>query len=302
MRTADRDASAGTLEALAQIDSASASPFGLRYAQSVSLRSAVAAIRARMPWVKIVVRADSGFAREAIMAWCEAQEGVYYCIGLARNGRLEAMLSPVLAEARAQHCLCGGMSVRRFAELAYRTLDSWSCERRVIGKAEVSLPGDNPRFIVTNLGGEGLRTSQGGVALEGRGCSLYEEFYCERGQAENRIKQMTLDLQSDRRGGGGESWRTAGGRATSTHWLTSNQMRLWLSAFAYMLLERLRAWGLCGSALERATLGTVRRRLLKVAAQVSVSVRRVSVQFCSAFPLQRLFAECQQRLAAVESS
>ena len=123
--------------------------------------------------------------------------------------------------------------------------------------------------------------------LEGAGRSLYEEFYCERGQAENRIKQMSLDLSSDR---------------TSTHWLSSNQMRLWLSAFAYLLLERLRAWGLSGSALERATLGTVRLRLLKVAAQVTVSVRRVSVQLCSAFPLQALFARCQQRLAAVESS
>ena len=266
LRTADRDASDGTLEALVQI---------------------VAAIRQRLPKVKIVVRADSGFAREAIMAWCESQESVYYCIGLARNERLEALLSPALAAARAQHCLCGGASVRRFAELTYRTLDSWSTERRVIGKAEVGPQGDNPRFILTNLGPEGLRDGEERVVLEGSGRSLYEEFYCERGQAENRIKQMTLDLQSDR---------------TSTHWLSSNQMRLWFSAFAYLLLERLRAWGLRGSALERATLGTVRLRLLKVAAQVKVSVRRVYVQLCSAFPLQALFARCQQQLAAVESS
>ena len=124
-----------------------------------------------------------------------------------------------------------------------------------------------------------------------------KEFYCERGQAENRIKQMSLDLRSDR---------------TSTHWLSShsalsswpkgNQVRLWLSAFACLLLERLRAWGLSGSALERATLGSVRLRLLKVAAQVTVSVRRVHVQLCPALPLQALFARCQQRLAAVESS
>jgi hypothetical protein len=266
LRTADRDASDGTLEALQQI---------------------VAAIRARMPGVKIILRADSGFAREAIMAWCEAQEKVYYCIGLARNGRLEALLGPALGEARAQHCLCGGASVRRFAELTYRTVDSWSCPRRVMGKAEVGPQGDNPRFIVTNITREGLRDGQGRDLLEGSGAWLYEEFYCERGQAENRIKQMTLDLQSDR---------------TSTHWLSSNQMRLWLSAFAYLLLARLRAWGLRGSVLEKATLGSVRLRLLKVAAQVRVSVRRVSVQLCSAFPLQKLFACCQQRLAAVESS
>jgi Transposase DDE domain group 1 len=266
LRTADRDASDGSVEALAQI---------------------VAAIRQRMPKVKIVVRADSGFAREAIMAWCEAQEEIFYCIGLARNDRLEALLSPALAAARAQHCLCGGASVRRFAELTYRTLDSWSRPRRVIGKAEASPQGDNPRFLVTNIDLEGLRDRQGDLVLEAMGRSLYEDFYCERGQAENRIKQMTLDLQSDR---------------TSTHWLSSNQMRLWLSAFAYLLLERLRAWGLRGSALERATLGSVRLRLLKVAAQVRVSVRRVYVQLCSAFPLQGLFARCQQRLAAVESS
>jgi hypothetical protein len=266
LRTADREASEGTLEALDQI---------------------VAAIRKRMPEVKIIVRIDSGFAREAIMAWCEAQEAVYYCIGLARNERLEAMLSPALAQARAQHCLCGGATVRCFAELSYRTVDSWSRERRVIGKAEVGPQGDNPRFIVTNLCKEGLRGRDGGMLVEGAGRTLYEEFYGERGQAENRIKQMTLDLQSDR---------------TSSHWLSSNQMRLWFSAFAYLLLERLRAWGLAGSVLERATLGTVRLRLLKVAAQVRVSVRRVYVQFCSAFPLQGLFARCQQRLAAVESS
>ena len=262
----DRDASDGTVEALQEI---------------------VAAIRARLPQVKIVVRADSGFARETIMAWCESQEEVYYCLGLARNERLEALLGPALAEARAQHCLCGGATVRRFAELSYRTLESWSASRRVIGKAEVGAQGDNPRFIVTNLAAEGLRDGAGRVLLEGAGRFLYEELYCERGQAENRIKQMTLDLQSDR---------------TSTHWMSSNQMRLWLSAFAYLLLERLRTWGLSGSALAVATLGTLRLRLLKVAAQVTVSVRRVYVQLCSAYPLQRLFARCQQRLAAVESS
>jgi len=266
LRTADRDASEGTLEALEQI---------------------VAAIRARFPKVKILVRADSGFAREAIMAWCEAQEGVYYLIGLARNPRLEALLGPALAAARAQHCLCGGASVRTFAELTYSTQESWSRQRRVLGKAEVSAQGDNPRFVVTNLPVDGLRAADRSVLLAGGGRWLYEEVYCQRGQAENCIKQMTLDMQCDR---------------TSTHGMSSNQMRLWLSGFAYMSLERLRAWGLAGSAMARATLGTLRLRLLKVAAQVRVSVRRVHVALCSAFPLQELFARCQQRLAAVESS
>ena len=266
LRTSDRDASAGTVEALAQI---------------------VAAIRARLPKVKIVVRGDSGFARDAIMAWCEAQPEVYYCLGLARNARLEALLAPALAAARAQHCLCGGAAVRRFAELSYRTLETWACARRVIGKAEVSAQGDNPRFIVTSVPAPGLCAEDGRVWLEGAGAWLYEELYCERGQMENQIKQMTLDLQCDR---------------TSTHWLSSNQMRLWLSAFAYLLLERLRAWGLHGTALARATLGTLRLRLLKVAAQVRVSVRRVYIQMCSAFPLQELFAQCQRRLAGASSA
>jgi hypothetical protein len=259
----DRDASDGTLEALAQI---------------------VRAIRARLPEVKILLRADSGFARDGIMQWCERQQEVYYLVGLARNARLEALLEPSLVSARARRCLCAG-TVRVFQEISYQTLNTWACARRVIGKAEVGPQGDNPRFVVTNLPLAGVRSAGRGL-LEGDGGWLYEEVYCARGQAENQIKQMTLDLKSDR---------------TSTRWLSSNQMRLWLSAFAYLLLERLRAWGLKGTELARAALGTLRLRLLKVAAQVSVSVRRVYVQLCSAFPLQTIFANCQQRLAAVQS-
>lgn len=266
LRTSDRDACDGTVEALQQI---------------------VATIRARLPKVKIVVRADSGFAREAIFQWCESQSGIYYCVGLARNARLEALLEPSLMATRERYALCGGATVRSFAELTYQTLETWTCARRVIGKAEVGPQGDNPRFIVTNLANSGLCAGDGRVLLAGSGRWLYEEFYCARGQAENQIKQMTLDLQCDR---------------TSTHWLSSNQMRLWWSAFAYLLLERLRAWGLRGSELERVTLGSVRLRLLKVAAQVRVSVRRVHVQLCSAFPWQKLFAQCQQRLAVVVES
>lgn len=264
LRTSDRDGSDGTLEALPQV---------------------VAAIRARFPKAKIVVRADSGFARDSIMQWCETQEEVYYCLGLARNARLEALLEPRLMAARERHCLTG-VTVREFSEFAYQTLDSWARPRRVIGKAEVGPQGDNPRFIVTNIPPEGWRRARGWEGLPGDGRWLYEELYCERGQAENRIKQMTLDLQCDR---------------TSTHWLSSNQMRLWLSAFAYLLLERVRAWGLQGTAMARATLGTLRLRLLKVAAQITVSVRRVHVQLCSAFPQQKIFAQCQQRLAALDS-
>jgi hypothetical protein len=265
LRTSDRDASDGVVEALAQI---------------------VAAIRRRLPHVEVVVRGDSGFAREALFAWCESQPRVWYCTGLARNARLEAELAPALVVAREKRCLTGGASARIFREFEYETRTSWSCARRVIGKAEVSAQGDNPRFIVTNLPADGRRAADGRRLVEGDGAWLYEELYCARGQAENQIKQMTLDLQSDR---------------TSTHWLSSNQLRLWLSAFAYLLLERLRAWGLAGTNCARASLGTIRLSLLKVAAQVTVSVRRVYIQLCSAFPRQQLFAACQQRLRTAGS-
>ena len=167
LRTSDRDASAGTLEALQQI---------------------VAAIRARFPKVKIVVRADSGFARDAIMQWCEAQPEVYYLIGLARNARLEALLEPSLASARERRCLCGG-SVRVFQEFSYQTLNTWACARRTIGKAEVGPQGDNPRFIVTNIPPEALRDAGGRALIEGDARWLYEELYCERGQAESRVER-----------------------------------------------------------------------------------------------------------------
>jgi len=261
LRTAKRDGSGGTLEALEKI---------------------VTAIRARLPHVQIVVRCDSGFSREPILAWCEAQSGVFYCIGHARNARLEAMLAPTMDAARARHIQCG-TTTRSFAEFQYRTLVTWSRARRVIGKAETGAQGDNPRFILTNIPADGLCDAGNNLLLMADARSVYEDLYCERGNAENRIKQMTLDLHSDR---------------TSTHWISSNQLRLWLSAFGYLLLERLRAWGLAGSELAAATAGTLRLRLLKIAAQVTVSVRRVHVRLCSAFPLQALFAQCHARLAA----
>jgi len=259
LRTSDRDGSDGTLEALQQI---------------------VAALRKRFAHVKILVRGDSAFARDALLSWCE-ENGLFYCVGLARNSRLEEKLASAMAVANEKHCLCGGAPTRVFMEFEYQTLDSWSRPRRVIGKAEVTNQGTNPRFILTNLKKWGLFAKGHRKLLEGDPQWIYEQLYCERGNAENRIKQMTLDMQCDR---------------TSTHWLSSNQLRLWFSAFAYMLLERLRALGLKGTEMERATMGTIRLRILKVAAQVQVSVRRVYVRFCSAYPLQELFAQCQARL------
>ena len=257
LRTSDRDAAHGVVPALGKI---------------------VAAIRQRCKRARILVRGDSGFCREEILAWCEAH-GVYYCVGLQKNPVLIGQLQPALAEARARRCLSGAASARVFTEFAYQTRKTWSRARRLIGKAEVMAAGDNPRFIVTNLPARGFKGDADRERF--RPQRLYEEFYCGRGEMENVLKQQTLDLAADR---------------MSTHYLASNQLRLWLAAFAYLLLERMRTLGLAGTELAEATAGSVRLRLLKVAAQVRVSVRRVYVQMCSAHPLQSLFRLCHRRL------
>ena len=246
-----------------------------------ALEKIVAAIRQRCPKAWIIVRGDSGFCREEIMAWCERQPAVYYCLGLSKNAVLIEKLGPALATARARHCLSGAPSVREFVAFEYQTQTSWSRARRVIGKAEVMAAGENPRFVVTTLPARGFK----GDKDRGRftPARLYEELYCARGEMENKLKQQVLDLQADR---------------LSTHYLASNQFRLWEATFAYLLLERLRTRGLAGTELERATAGSLRLKLLKVAAQVRVSVRRVYVQLSSGYPLQELFRLCQQRLMA----
>jgi hypothetical protein len=258
----------------------------LRTAEHEAARGAVAAmekivgaLRQRSPQARIIIRGDSGFAREEIMAWCESQREVYYCLGLAKNSVLIEKLGPAMAQARARHCLSGAASVREFTQFRYRTHDSWSRERRVIGKAEVMKEGENPRFVVTNLPAQGFKDQEDqGRFLPER---LYEELYCARGEMENMLKQQVLDLHADR---------------MSTHHLASNQFRLWEAMFAYLLLERLRTQGLSGTELERATAGSLRLKLLKIAAQVRISVRRVYVQMSSAFPLRELFALCHARL------
>jgi hypothetical protein len=218
------------------------------------------------------------------MVWCEGQREVYYCLGLAKNPVLVERLALALADARARRCLSGAASVRVFREFAYRTQSSWSRTRRVIGKAEVMAAGDNPRFVVTNLpvgGFQGEEDRERFVPPR-----LYEELYCARGGMENVLKQQVLDLQADR---------------LSTHHLASNQLRLWLATLGYLLMERLRALGLAGTELAQATAGSVRLKLLKVAAQVRVSVRRVYVQLSGAYPLQELFRLCHRRLMALPS-
>lgn len=254
---------------------------GAAHGVVAALQQIVAAIRRRCRQARIIVRGDSGFCRDDIMSFCEGQPEVYYCLGMIKNPVLLGKLGPALAQARARHCLCGS-TVRVFAEFEYRTLQGWSRPRRVIGKAEVMAGGENPRFVVTNLPLQGFKEESDHTRFIPQ--RLYEELYCARGEMENLLKQQVLDLQADR---------------MSTHHLASNQLRLWVAMFAYLLLERLRTRGLAGTELERATAGSLRLRLLKVAAQVRVSVRRVYVQLSSAYPLQHLFQLCQRRLAAL---
>ena len=260
LRTADHGAAEGVVSALQKI---------------------VPAVRQRCKRARIIIRGDGGFESEELMAWCEGQAQVDYCLGLSKNARLLALVEGTLAKARAAQCLSGG-SVRRFTEFDYQTLKSWSRARRVIGKAEVSSQGANPRFVVTSLPAEGFPDEPDRQRFQPD--RLYEELYCARGEMENILKQQTLDLQADR---------------LSTHYLQSNQLRLWLASFAYLLVERLRARTLAGTALAAATVGTIREKLFKVAAAVRISVRRVYVQLSSAYPLRELFALCQRRLMAL---
>jgi hypothetical protein len=247
-----------------------------------ALEKVVAAIRQRCPQARLIVRADSNFCREELMSWCEGQAAVYYCLGFGRNTVLLEQLAPALAQARAARCLSGAGPVRRFAEFDYQTCRSWSRARRVVGKAEVSAEAQDTRFVVTNLPSEGVtgEDDRGRFAPQ----RLYEELYCGRGEMENVLKQQVLDLEADR---------------LSTHYLASNQLRLWLATLAYFLMERVRTMGCKGTELARASVGSVRLKLFKVAAQVRVSVRRVYVQISSAYPFAELFRGCHRRLMAL---
>jgi Transposase DDE domain group 1 len=218
-------------------------------------------LRRHWPAVKIILRADSGFCREELMNWCE-QKGVDYVLGLARNRRLEAMLAEALAEAKQRHEETG-QAARVFRELRYQTRETWTRERRVVGKAEQLDKGANPRFVVTSLTSE---------AWEAR--VLYEELYCQRGEMEKRVKEQ-FQLFSDR---------------LSTHWLWSNQRRLSLSAFAYVLIDTLRRVGLPGTEMAQAEANTIRLQLLKIGAIVKISVRKIWVSLASAHPAAMLFA------------
>ncbi len=240
LRQADIDGCSGTVEALEWL---------------------VPQLRKQWPDAEIVMRADSGFAREEIFAWCESN-GVEYVIGLARNPRLEALIADDLEAVKVRH-ESSGQPERDFVELTYRTKTSWSRQRRVAAKAEQLINKANPRFVVTSYDVE---------RFDGR--ALYEDEYCARGEMENRIKEQQLDLFGDR---------------ASCSDMRPNQLRVWESAVAHLLMVEFRRTALAGTPLERAQTSTIRVRLLKIGALVTVSVRRVRIAFSSVFPLQSLF-------------
>src|SRR5271170_6983978 len=219
-------------------------------------------IRARWPRVRILLRADSGFARETLMAWCEANR-VDYLFGLARNARLVDEIGDQMEAARADS-EASGKPARRFRDFAWSTLGSWSRVRRVIGKAEWTGGEANPRFVVTSLKP---------AEIEAR--HLYEVIYCARGEMENRIKECQLDLFADR---------------TSTATMRANQLRLWFASATYVLICALRRIGLAHTQFATATCGTIRLRLLRIGALVRISVRRVTIAMASACPSQHEFA------------
>ena len=240
LRPSNIDASAGSVKELERI---------------------VGAIRSAWPHVQIEIRADSGFCRESLMAWCE-QHGVDYVLGLAKNTRLVAELAESLAEAKRQFEATGEAS-RVFKDFAYQTRESWSRSRRVVGKAEHLAGGANPRFVVTSLSAAWCPARE-----------LYEQKYCGRGDMENRIKEQQLWLFADR---------------TSAATMRANQLRLWVSSVAYTLLLALRRLGLKGTELARAQCGMIRTKLLKIGAQVRVTVRKVWVSLSESFAYASVF-------------
>lgn len=249
LRPSNIDAAAGSVEEVSRI---------------------VRLVRDRWPAVRIVLRGDSGFTRDDLMSWCE-NNGVDYLFGLSRNARLVRHIEDETLLAAARGCLSGGPA-RCFKDFVWNTRKSWSRPRRVVAKAEWTQGKDNPRFVVTSL-------SSGDWPAR----CLYEDFYCARGEMENRIKECQLDLFADR---------------TSTATMRANQLRLWFASMAYVLLCALRRIGLAGTRLEKASCGTIRLKLIKIGAMVSISVRRIKFAMNSACPAQREWAITYEKLSA----
>ncbi len=241
LRPANQDAAAGSVE---------------------EVRRIVAQLRRHWPEVKIVLRADSGFCREQLMAWCEANH-VDYVFGMAVNKRLRRIIGAQLHQAQVLHQQTG-KAARLFSEFSYQTHKSWSQSRRVVAKAEYLDKGENPRFVVTSLSAEPWAAQQ-----------LYEKFYCARGEMENRIKEQ-MCLFADR---------------LSTDEMQGNQLRLYLSALAYTLVEALRRLALKGTEWVEAQVDTIRLKLFKIGTLVRISVRRIALQMSSAYPWKHIYAQ-----------
>ena len=253
LRRASVDAAAGAVEEVARI---------------------VAQVRRRWPHLRILVRADSGFARDELMAWCEAN-GVHFLFGLAQNPRLIAEIKDELARAEAKSRRTG-KPARAFKSFMWMTTRSWSRRRRVVAKAEFTKGEANPRFVVTSLTRAECKTRY-----------LYEKLYCARGEMENRIKECQLDLYADR---------------TSSATMRANQLRLWFASMAYVLLCALRRIALPHTRLVDATCGTIRLKLLKIGALVRISVRRIKIAMASACPAARVWGDAAVRLQAAASA
>ena len=234
------------------------------------LQRIVGQIRSAWPGVKIVVRGDSGFCRDGIMTWCE-EHGIDFVFGLAKNERLKARIAEELQQAQAQYEQTREAS-RVFKDFRYQTLESWTRDRRVVAKAEHLDKGSNPRFVVTSMQVE---------RMEAR--TLYEQLYCARGDMENRIKEQQLWLFADR---------------TSAGKMRANQIRLYFSSAAYLLMQALRRLGLRGTQMATAQCNTIRLKLLKVGAQVKVTVRKVWISLAGGYPYVDIFYQVFRNLKA----
>ena len=238
----------------------------------------VGQIRAAWPEVKIILRGDSGFCRNELMSWCEAH-GVEYVFGLARNQRLRRIIGPQMWQA-TQQWEQTSQPARVFTEFSYQTKKrknkqgkpgGWDRQRRVVAKAEHIDGKENPRYVVTSLSAERWAAQ-----------ALYEELYCARGEMENRIKEQ-LSLFADR---------------VSSETMRANQIRMYFSAIAYVLVCGLRRLGLKGTEMAEAQVSTIRLRLLKIAARVRVSVRRIYLSMAASYPWGSLFAQVHAQLQA----
>jgi hypothetical protein len=248
LRTADQDASAGCVTEIERI---------------------VEQIRAAWPKVDIVLRADSGFCRDELIGWCEAQEEVHYVVGMARNARLRRIIEKPMRKAKRLQRETGA-AARVFTEFQHTTTTgSWSRRRRVVAKCEQLEDKENPRYVVTSLS-----------TRDWPARALYEDLYCARGEMENRIKEQ-MSLFAER---------------VSAGTMRANQLRLYLSTIAYVLMHGLRRLALVGTEFAKAQVNTIRLKLLKIAAQVRVSARKVWISMASSYPYQALFEMLYQRL------